>query len=420
MTATSLAPAADPHRLSRAEVARAIPPGSRRIRSQREALRRGLACPDLADVRADFRAHLTAFWRVHVLHSSWGGPDSPPSGTTEPTRARVCERTGMSVSTYKACRRWWESRGYLAIVRPGSTPDMRPAVLRSPSDGNVRQAYVLCVPRENKRSPRLVKPSQPLTRPLSKSRRDLDRFPAREEGKNREPASARTGAPRSRLLRTGTLKNLTDGWWAHITRPFANWSAADVVWAVDHLPGGTQHRTKTANVRHPAGWLRWRLSHWLGADGKPLPSPSQARAAAAEQHRVYLEQRDRELGLAARGAAIRAASGYQYESAVPAAAPAWTPPPAPHRGSAGPRLVGWAARRPAGRAAPQTEERTTRLPDWWTAIVTTAAAAVAAEEAMAAGDTGEPQRALFRHPSGLAPAGLGSRGETHGPDAMMR
>lgn len=375
---TTVPPTAGQRRLSRAEVGRAVPPGSGRTGSQREALRRGLACPDLAGVRADFRAHLSAFWRIHVFHASWGGPDRPPPGTTEPTRSRVCELTGMSVSTYKACRRWWEARGYLAIVRPGSTPDLRPAVLRSPGDGNVRQAYVLCVPRGKQRIPRPAPEPRPLTRPLSKSRRDLDRFHAREDTENREHPTGKAGAPRSPLLRTGTLKTLTDGWWAHLTRPFASWLASDVVWAVDHLPGGAQHRTRAANVRHPAGWLRWRLSHWLRPDGTALPSPSETRAAAARQHRAYLERRDRELGLASRAAALRIAPGYDYDSAAPAPAPAWIPPAGPHRSRA-PRLVAWAARRTAAPPTPQPTAHVPRQPGWWTAAVAAAAAAVAEE-----------------------------------------
>ena len=125
-----------PDGLSRAEIARAVPAGSRRIRSQREALRGGLSCPDLADVRADFRAHLADWWRIHVNHASWGGEGRPPRGTTEPTRARTCELAGMSVSTYKRCSRWWRDRGYIAVVRPGWTPMLRPGVLAGPDDRN--------------------------------------------------------------------------------------------------------------------------------------------------------------------------------------------------------------------------------------------------------------------------------------------
>jgi len=68
-------------------------------------------------------------------------------------------------------------------------------------------------------------------------------------------------------------------------------------------PGDRQHRTRLANVRHPAAWLRWRLSHWLNPDGTPLPSPSQARAEAAARHRAALAAQRAE---AARAAANRA------------------------------------------------------------------------------------------------------------------
>ena len=108
------------------EVARAVPAGSRRARDQREALRSGLSCPDLAGVRADFRAHLTAWWRIHVNHASWGGEGRPPRGTTEPTRARTCNLAGMSISTYKRCSRWWRARGYIAVARAGMDPHASP------------------------------------------------------------------------------------------------------------------------------------------------------------------------------------------------------------------------------------------------------------------------------------------------------
>ena len=302
--------------LSRAEVARAVPPGSRQVRSQLEALRSGLACPDLASVRSDFREHLQCWWRIHVNHASWGGEGRPPRGTTEPTRARVCELSGMSVSTYKACRRWWADRGYIAIARPGWTPALRAAVLASPGDHNIRQAYVLCQPR--KRCPPPPRsPARTLSRPLSQSRRDLDRFPAREEQTRKTGKTDQTPhVDRPPALRRGPLAALTDGWWAHITAPFAAWSGNDLVWAVDHLPGGRQHRTRIGNVRRPAGWLRWRLSHWLGTDGTPLPSPTQERAEAAVRHREYLAGRELLVPLADRAAALRLAHSYDHAGAA--------------------------------------------------------------------------------------------------------
>lgn len=181
-------------------------------------------------------------------------------------------------------------------------------------------------------------------------------------------------APRSPLLCRGPLAGLTDGWWAHITAPFADWSASDLVWAVDHLPGGRQHRTLTANVRHPAGWLRWRLSHWLNPDGTAMPSPARQRAAAAEAHRAYLGRRDRELGLAARAAALRAAGS--YETAAPAPQPAWVPPRRAVRPE--PRLAGRAARRDTAAAA-GAPAAPRGLPAWWTdAVPDPVSAAVAA------------------------------------------
>jgi hypothetical protein len=317
--------------LSRAGIARAVPAGSRRVASQREALRAGLACPDLAGVRADFREHLRDWWKIHVNHASWGGLGCPPRGITEPTRARVCQLAVMSVSTYKACRRWWEARGYIAIVRAGWTPDLAPGVLRTGEDRNIRQAYVLCTPRKTSRTgtPPCTSSAPARTRPLSQSRRDLDGFPAREEPPEGTGEPGKPGAPRSPVLRRGPLAALTGGWWAHITAPFAAWTAADLVWAVDHLPGGQQHRTSTASVRHPAGWLRWRLSHWLQADGTPLPSPSQQRAAAARRHRAYLAGRERDPVHRARRDQLRHA--YGYDSAGPAGAHAVPPVRPEHR-----------------------------------------------------------------------------------------
>jgi hypothetical protein len=69
--------------LSRADLARAVPCGSRRTRSLREALRSGLACPDLAGVRADFRGHLQDWWWIHVFHA-WAVPGGRPGPQSRP------------------------------------------------------------------------------------------------------------------------------------------------------------------------------------------------------------------------------------------------------------------------------------------------------------------------------------------------
>lgn len=271
-----------PDEPSRAEIGRAVPAASRRIRGQREALRAGLGYLAEADVRADFRANLASFWRIHVNHCSWGGPSAPPRGTSQPTRARVCELADISISTYKACRRWWEARGFLAIVRRGWTPALRPAALVSPEDHNERQVYVLCIPREHRCAP-AADEGQTITRPLTWSRRDLVRNPAHARS-NPSPSRA---PERSRAALPWPLRGVSDGWWVHLTRPFAvaGWSHQDLMHAINHDPGGRQHRHRLENVRRPAGWLAWRLGLWRAPDGSVLTSKSARLAAAAAARR---------------------------------------------------------------------------------------------------------------------------------------
>jgi hypothetical protein len=302
---------AHPDGLSQAELARAVPAASRRIRNQRQALRAGLGCPDLAGVRADFRAHLADWWRIHVNHASWGTPGGPPKGTTQPTRARVCELAGISISTYKACRRWWEARGYIAIVRRGWTPALRAAALISPEDRNERQVYVLCTPRKTRPAP-AADSGQTLTRPLTRSRRDPVRNPARA----RENPPASPAPERPPPSRSWPLGGISDGWWANLTRPFAvaGWTFSDLTWAIDHEPGGRQHRQRLANVRHPAGWLRWRLAHWRGPAGSPLPSRTAQLAAAAAAHRAdQARRRETDPVMAARADQLRQAAAAALE-----------------------------------------------------------------------------------------------------------
>jgi len=310
-----------------------VPPGSRRIRSQREALAGGLSCPDLADVRSDFREHLTAWWRIHVNHASWGGEGRPPRGTTEPTRAKVCELAGrldpetgerrpISVSTYKRCSRWWRSRGYAAIVRPGWTPALRAMALVDPEDHNERQVLVLCLPHRKKPAAPASGSGQALTGPLTGSRREPGKAPHAREAENEDnPEKAR--APRGQSLlppagpaplgtvpqsgsdalaaaramqdRVRLLRSLSAEHLRHLARPFwlAGWRGVDVLHALDHEPGGRQHGY-TARVRSPAAWLRARLAAWLGPDGSPLPSPGQQRAAAAARARAEATARREE------------------------------------------------------------------------------------------------------------------------------
>jgi len=315
-----------------------VPRGSRRVRSQREAFRAGKNCPELAGVRGDFRASLIAWWQIHARHASWGGEDGPPRGTTahlsrdSVRRKAMTGRPGpdgkprpMSTSVYKRCRRWWAERGYVGTVREGTTPELercRRGVLYelAPLDGNQTPVYVLCVPRTACRAAARRPDSQPAgiveTRngPPSNSRREIE-IPARA----RPTAKPGSSSQHRDHARAWPLRGVSDGWWAHLTGPFtaAGWSAAHLTWAIDHHPDGQQNRERLANVRHPVGWLRYRLARWLGPDGAPLPSRRQQLAAAADAHRAYLAERRRSDPVgAARADQLRAAYAAAGRGAV--------------------------------------------------------------------------------------------------------
>jgi hypothetical protein len=405
-----------------AEVRRAVPATSRRARDQLQALAAGLACPDLAGETPKSRDKLEQWWRIHVLHASWGGEGKAPRGVSSPGRDRVCElirdrKTGrpISRSTYKRLRRWWEARGYIAIVRPGWTPDLSPGILHGPArEHNMTQAYVLCVPRraEIRAMRRGRHSAQVKNGPLSVfSKTGGSHTRAREENPETRsaasccyPTAAEQAGEPGKTRRTkgslgggvflllGAKVRVTDGWWAHLTRPFARWEPESLQYAIDHYPDGTAHVGTAEQVRNPAGWLRWRLSHWLHPDGTARLSPAGEAAERARRHRARQAAERAELGIAERAARIRAAYGTTADGEAPER---------PRTASAAPEraerpLTGWAARgsAPAPRRAPVLPVPRWRQPDpEWDAAVAAAAAAVAAEETA----TSSPERSVT-HP----------------------
>ncbi len=297
------APAARRGGPGRAEIARAIPRGSRRARSQAEALRALAVDEELAGLRADRARNIREAWRILVRHASWA------DRTTRPTRARLCAQAGICESTWKACRRWLERRGYLGTVVYGTTAYMHgPLALANLEARNDAAVYILAIPLRKAPIRAPATTATLLTRPPTDVRRTSVQSPARAESQEQGgPASGRTHPlpPAALSLRKGPGESLTDGWVAYLARPFlaAGWSGADLSWAVDHDPELGQHRFTLRTVRHPAAWLRWRLSRWLGEDGAPRPAPSAIRADAAGRIRAAAQQRR-----AQQAAAVAAAS----------------------------------------------------------------------------------------------------------------
>jgi hypothetical protein len=292
-------------RISRAEIAWAVPAGSRRARSPAQFLRAAARCPGLGEVkREDRRRNLLEFIRIMARHVSW------EDMTTRPTRARVCQLGGFSVSTFKVLRAQWEAWGFLGTVRKGRTRQYRlqPAVLDG--DRNDAAVWVLAVPREKTtRQPAGEAPAA-VTRPPTGSRSEPGTAHTRARRETpgdrtglRPDSPAKPAVPRALAL-GAVLEKLSDRARAHFWRPFeaAGWRVADFRFAVDHLPDGRPHRRDLRDVIYPAGWLRWRLAHWLGPDGAPVASRSQRWAAAAAA------DRDRHARLRERLAAAAAAA----------------------------------------------------------------------------------------------------------------
>lgn len=286
-------------RVSRAEIAWAVPAGSRRARDQAQFLRAAARCPQLAGAREDRRRNLLEVARVLARYASW------EDRTTRPTRALVCRLAGIRLSTWKVCRALWQKWGFLGVVRQGRSSFARPAAL---DDGrNDAAVYVLAVPRSARR-PAKPAPVTPVTRPPTDSRSESCTAHTRasagtpEEGTGLRPDSAAKPAVPRALASGAVLEKLSERARAHFWGPFAaaRWSVGDFRFAIDHLPGGRPHRRDWRDVIYPAGWVRWRLAHWLDDAGRPVPSRSQVWAAAAAADRAAAAARRTELeGLAA-------------------------------------------------------------------------------------------------------------------------
>jgi hypothetical protein len=276
----------------RAEIARAVPGASRRLRGRRiektylDAL---TVQPQLLQLRADARANTLEVAKQLARHASY------QDGTTRPTRARICQLARLCESAWKAARRRLETWGFLGTVTQGTTPEFSPMALADPDGPNTAAVYVICIPRAVP-SPQVTTRTRPPT-PSSllegfRAPRARRRNPPKPEGPACGRAHPEAAAPGAATAMAGVLRQaagqgITEGWCAWLARPFAaaGWSTRDVLWAIDHEPAGPQHRL-SAKVRHPVGWLRWRLGQWLDTGSVALMSLSQVRAAARARARA--------------------------------------------------------------------------------------------------------------------------------------
>jgi len=277
----------------RAEIIRAVPSGSRRIRSpnvERIYLEQLGQLPQLLELRPIARVHTLAVAKQLARHASY------QDGTTRPTRQRLTSLTGCSLATWKRARRRLEAWGFLGCVVEGTTPVFSPMALFRPDRPNTAAVYVLCLPNK------ITEPPSPQVslqaEPPTKSGRTSVGAPARareaREGETQDGRRSAAAQPLRRvaeLLRKAAGQGIGDKWCAWIWGPFAadGWTVRDLTWAIDHEFSGAQHRY-THPVRNGVGWLRKRLGLWLGDDGRPLPSITAQRRAAGERIRAQAAQ----------------------------------------------------------------------------------------------------------------------------------
>ena len=299
------------HSPTRLQIALAVPAGSRRARDQRSWLRA------VADAIARQRwyacraRHTAEVARMLARSMDW------QARTSRPGHERMAAAAGVSLRTARRVMRWLESEGLVGLVSPGSTPDFRPGVLHGLSgqaEGNLAAVYVLTIPRKR---PRADRPSPEFV-PLANSRRESAKAPRTREARTgkpkprsaratralprvphpaeaftawRNPETRSEGLAAAEVIRRGgrQLRRLSARHWRHLARRFtdAGWTPGDVLYALDHGPGGREHGY-TATIRHVAGWARYRLGLWIDPQGVPLRSLSQRRAAG--RARVLAEQ----------------------------------------------------------------------------------------------------------------------------------
>ena len=286
--------------ISRLAIVKAIPAGSKRARSQRGYLRAVVADPVIAALRADRRRAVLELARILARHADWR------TMTSWRPRERACAEIGssrdpskpLSISTYKRARRVLEECGFLGLVASAWTSSLRAGAL---DDGTGTCAvFVLTVPRH--RGPLPADGDSPrVNEPLTGSHSEPGKAPRAREDRLESGA---LGQARDLQRRAPVLTRISAEAVRHMIKPFAaaGWTARDVLEAIDHAPDGRQHGF-TSSVRHPAGWLRSRLSAWLAPDGAVRPSVSQQRAASAAVVRAgQAARRERERAVRAAAA----------------------------------------------------------------------------------------------------------------------
>lgn len=280
-----------------------MPAGSRRARSQRQALRTGLDVIAGQHWYANRARNYAAIWHRLVLSADWRDLTTRPGHLSIAAVIPGNLGTPLSADTVGRAVAWFQSVGLLGLVTGGSTYGRA---------GNAAAVYVLAIPKRSRPArsqlTRFADPSGTggaLRTYPARARSSPGDLKSQVKSRGDRPAaglipatlkSFRTGSRRAknRIKATGValdlagrvamLQLISDRHARSIVRPFAlaGWTGADIEQALNARPDGRTW-TYTGAVRDVPGWLAWRLSRWLDPDGAPMASPSQVRARAHVQ-----------------------------------------------------------------------------------------------------------------------------------------
>jgi hypothetical protein len=268
----------------KARIYGAIPPMSRRAATQALWLHALDNVDEYALLRADATKNARSVAWALARYTDW------QTMVARPGWDLLIELTGLSRSTVAKYLALFAEWGLLGRVSSGTTWRTRGCDIDD-RDGNLAGEYVLCVPgqepveetrtpsllRKEERSTACERTTRTRTRERETATWPIHRTPE-TRGEQREAAQRlRQQVPLLAQLRSKRLTNLLEPWFE------LGWSPAQIRHALDHRPDGTPH-WHTADVRHVAGWLKYRLGLWRGAT--PPAQLGAGRSVDLDAHQV--------------------------------------------------------------------------------------------------------------------------------------
>jgi hypothetical protein len=238
-------------------------------------------------LRSDAHRNLLRITRLIGWSADWR------TGRSRPTLARLMSVSGLSRRCVQNWLRWLEHRGLLVVLEPGVTPRFRPGILYPRGSPNLAREWQLALPVHRTCTPSRIPGSiSAPTRARSEPERQTDGRCAADSptaapspvvphwppGRNPRRRGERLAAAETLRAEHPVLRRMSPRAVRSALRVYfqAGWTPADVLHALETLPGDGPHRFGE-RVGDPPRWLRWRLSWWL-EDGTPR-SPHSAELA---------------------------------------------------------------------------------------------------------------------------------------------